>query len=83
MQVVEVRASLLSGESERFLLKDVFRVWILLCDFFYENTAAFKLCSHFDLVVTLYVLQVGDVVLVQDETVMDTETPMIGLESLV
>uniref|UniRef100_A0A7N0ZSH2 Uncharacterized protein n=1 Tax=Kalanchoe fedtschenkoi TaxID=63787 RepID=A0A7N0ZSH2_KALFE len=51
VQVVEVRASLLSGESERFLLEDVFRV--------------------------------GDVVLVRDESVMDGETRLLGLETLV
>ncbi|KAG7569657.1 PRC-barrel-like superfamily [Arabidopsis thaliana x Arabidopsis arenosa] len=49
--VVDVKPSLLSGESERFLLKDIVRV--------------------------------GDVVLVNDETVLDTEFKMVGLETLV
>ncbi|ESQ52527.1 hypothetical protein EUTSA_v10017800mg, partial [Eutrema salsugineum] len=49
--VVDVKPSLLSGESERFLLKDIVRV--------------------------------GDVVLVEDEAVMDTEFKMVGLETLV
>ncbi|XP_047320479.1 uncharacterized protein LOC124924491 [Impatiens glandulifera] len=49
--VIEVRPSLLSGESERFLLDDV--------------------------------SQVGDVVLVPDESVMENEMKMIGLETLV
>ncbi|KAM6556163.1 hypothetical protein CsatB_003182 [Cannabis sativa] len=48
---VEVRPSLLSGESERFLLEDV--------------------------------RQVGDVVLVEDETVIENEFKMVGLETLV
>ncbi|KAE8056748.1 hypothetical protein FH972_013491 [Carpinus fangiana] len=48
---VQVRASLLSGESESFLLEDV--------------------------------SQVGDVVLVQDESVMENEFKMVGLETLV
>ncbi|KAL9677084.1 hypothetical protein QQ045_005311 [Rhodiola kirilowii] len=51
VQVVEARASLLSGESEWFLLEDV--------------------------------SQVGDVVLVRDESVMDSETRLLGLETLV
>ncbi|CAM8961872.1 unnamed protein product [Rhodiola kirilowii] len=51
VQVVEARASLLSGESEWFLLEDVSRV--------------------------------GDVVLVRDESVMDNETRLLGLETLV
>ncbi|KAF3779551.1 hypothetical protein EJ110_NYTH41217 [Nymphaea thermarum] len=49
--VVEVRPSLLSGEMERFLLKDIF--------------------------------QVGDVVLVQDESVIENDLRLIGLETLV
>ncbi|EOA27387.1 hypothetical protein CARUB_v10023517mg [Capsella rubella] len=49
--VVDIKPSLLSGESERFLLKDITRV--------------------------------GDVVLVNDETVLDTEFKMVGLETLV
>ncbi|XP_062073011.1 uncharacterized protein LOC133777438 isoform X2 [Humulus lupulus] len=48
---VEVRPSLLSGESERFLFEDV--------------------------------RQVGDVVLVEDETVIENEFKMVGLETLV
>ncbi|CAM8967887.1 unnamed protein product [Rhodiola kirilowii] len=51
VQMVEARASLLSGESEWFLLEDVSRV--------------------------------GDVVLVRDESVMDSETRLLGLETLV
>ncbi|KAG7638968.1 putative PRC-barrel-like superfamily protein [Arabidopsis thaliana] len=49
--VVDVKPSLLSGESERFLLTDIVRV--------------------------------GDVVLVDNETVLDTEFKMVGLETLV
>ncbi|XP_057971075.1 uncharacterized protein LOC131159883 isoform X1 [Malania oleifera] len=49
--VVEVRPNLLSGESERFLLEEVF--------------------------------QVGDVVLLRDERVMEYELKMVGLETLV
>uniref|UniRef100_A0A1J3KAN3 PRC-barrel domain-containing protein n=1 Tax=Noccaea caerulescens TaxID=107243 RepID=A0A1J3KAN3_NOCCA len=49
--VVDVKPSLLSGECERFLLKDIVRV--------------------------------GDVVLVEDEAVLDTEFKMVGLETLV
>ncbi|KFK36765.1 hypothetical protein AALP_AA4G167400 [Arabis alpina] len=49
--VVDVKPSLLSGESERFLLKDIARV--------------------------------GDVVLVEDEVVLDTEFKLVGLETLV
>ncbi|XP_010509144.1 PREDICTED: uncharacterized protein LOC104785593 [Camelina sativa] len=49
--VVDIKPSLLSGESDRFLLKDITRV--------------------------------GDVVLVNDETVLDTEFKMVGLETLV
>ncbi|VVB02619.1 unnamed protein product [Arabis nemorensis] len=49
--VVDVKPSLLSGESDRFLLKDIARV--------------------------------GDVVLVEDEAVLDTEFRMVGLETLV
>ncbi|XP_059460449.1 uncharacterized protein LOC132189696 isoform X3 [Corylus avellana] len=48
---VQVRPSLLSGESESFLLEDV--------------------------------SQVGDVVLIQDESVMENEFKMVGLETLV
>ncbi|XP_042521257.1 uncharacterized protein LOC122094718 [Macadamia integrifolia] len=49
--MVEVRPSLLSGETERFLLKDV--------------------------------CQVGDVLLVEDESVLENEFKMIGLDTLV
>ncbi|CAA7052116.1 unnamed protein product [Microthlaspi erraticum] len=49
--VVDVKPSLLSGECERFLLKDIVRV--------------------------------GEVVLVEDEAVLDTEFKMVGLETLV
>ncbi|CAH2058808.1 unnamed protein product, partial [Thlaspi arvense] len=49
--VIDVKPSLLSGESDRFLLKDIVRV--------------------------------GDVVLVEDEAVLDTEFKMVGLETLV
>ncbi|KAL0844521.1 hypothetical protein Bca101_017767 [Brassica carinata] len=49
--VLDVKPSLLSGDSERFLLKDITRV--------------------------------GDVVLVGDDTVLDTEFKMVGLETLV
>ncbi|XP_010529301.1 PREDICTED: uncharacterized protein LOC104806212 isoform X2 [Tarenaya hassleriana] len=48
---VEVKPSLLSGESDRFLLKDIVRV--------------------------------GDVVLVEDESVLENEFKRIGLETLV
>ncbi|KAJ4970805.1 hypothetical protein NE237_003904 [Protea cynaroides] len=51
VSMVEVRPSMLSGETERFLLEDV--------------------------------SQVGDVVLVQDESVMENEFKMIGLDTLV
>ncbi|XP_043701075.1 uncharacterized protein LOC122651659 isoform X2 [Telopea speciosissima] len=49
--MVEVRPSLLSGETERFVLKDI--------------------------------CQVGDVVLVKDESVLENEFKMIGLDTLV
>ncbi|KAF8093040.1 hypothetical protein N665_0392s0014 [Sinapis alba] len=49
--VVDVKPTLLSGDSERFLLKDIARV--------------------------------GDVVLVKDDDVLDTEFKMVGLETLV
>ncbi|WZZ40103.1 hypothetical protein YC2023_036362 [Brassica napus] len=49
--VVDVKPSLLSGESERFLLTDITRV--------------------------------GDVVLVKDDAVLDTDFKMVGLETLV
>ncbi|KAL0710941.1 hypothetical protein Bca4012_017919 [Brassica carinata] len=49
--VVDVKPSLLSGESERFLLTDITRV--------------------------------GDVVLVKDDSVLDTEFKMVGLETMV
>lgn len=49
--VVEVKPSLLSGDSERFLLKEI--------------------------------TQVGDVILVQDETVMEDDLKLVGLETLV
>ncbi|KAL1193690.1 hypothetical protein V5N11_017582 [Cardamine amara subsp. amara] len=49
--VLDVKPSLLSGESDRFLLKDIVRV--------------------------------GDVVLVNDETILDNEFKMVGLETLV
>ncbi|CAF2123221.1 BnaA03g17880D [Brassica napus] len=48
--VVDVKPSLLSGESERFLLTDITRV--------------------------------GDVVLVKDDAVLDTDFKMVGLETL-
>ncbi|XP_057804395.1 uncharacterized protein LOC131019809 isoform X11 [Salvia miltiorrhiza] len=51
VMVVEVKPSLLSGDSERFLLKEI--------------------------------TQVGDVVLVEDEIVMEDDTKLIGLETLV
>ncbi|CAN6469473.1 unnamed protein product [Victoria cruziana] len=49
--VVEVRPNLLSGEMDRFLLKDI--------------------------------AQVGDVVLVQDESVIENDLRLVGLETLV
>ncbi|CAH8310599.1 unnamed protein product [Eruca vesicaria subsp. sativa] len=49
--VVDVKPTLLSGDSERFLLTDITRV--------------------------------GDVVLVKDDAVLDTEFKMVGLETLV
>lgn len=51
VMVVEVKPSLLSGDSERFLLKEI--------------------------------TQVGDVILVEDETVMEDDLKLVGLETLV
>ncbi|KAG0496085.1 hypothetical protein HPP92_000664 [Vanilla planifolia] len=51
VKLIEVRLNLLSGDSEKFLLKDVYKV--------------------------------GDVVLVRDESVMENELDMTGLDSLV
>ncbi|KAH6769376.1 hypothetical protein C2S51_014712 [Perilla frutescens var. frutescens] len=51
VMVVEVKPNLLSGDSERFLLKEI--------------------------------TQVGDVILVEDETVMEDDLKLIGLETLV
>ncbi|KAH6832401.1 hypothetical protein C2S53_007261 [Perilla frutescens var. hirtella] len=51
VMVVEVKPNLLSGDSERFLLKEI--------------------------------TQVGDVILVEDETVMEDDLKLVGLETLV
>ncbi|KAG2329791.1 hypothetical protein Bca4012_020675 [Brassica carinata] len=70
--VVDVKPSLLSGESERFLLKDITR----LC----TSTTTYGFC-YIGLLL-FFSKYVGDVVLVKDDAVLDTELKRIGLETL-
>ncbi|XP_042946636.1 uncharacterized protein LOC122279830 isoform X1 [Carya illinoinensis] len=72
---VQVRPNLLSGESETFLFEDISQVY----NQFWAHSLAFSLLLDTDKSWP----QVGDVILVKDESVMENEFKMIGLETLV
>ncbi|XP_057804386.1 uncharacterized protein LOC131019809 isoform X2 [Salvia miltiorrhiza] len=83
VMVVEVKPSLLSGDSERFLLKEITQVVLEIQFELHCNSSSFYFYPHQIWEVIKLMQMVGDVVLVEDEIVMEDDTKLIGLETLV